>query len=111
MRTLSLVRAILAAVLSCVIATAQNEGAWSVSSGDPTDILASSVNGPCTYRVNVNPGTGHVEVIVRNSSGEKVVASSGNVEAGDSRDFDLIQGWSIEVKYAGTDQAGGYSRL
>jgi hypothetical protein len=50
-------------------------------------------------------------VVVRDASGRKVAASSGSVESGDSRDFDLSQGWSIEVTYDGSAQTGSYQRL
>ena len=86
-------------------------GTWSVSSADRVDIIAASVNSDVTYRVHVDQSQGDVEVVVRNANGDKVHDRCGKVEGGDSRDFDIDQGWSIEVRYASASSTGTYQRL
>ena len=93
------------------VAPAQASGTWSVNASDHVDIIAANVSTDRTYRIAVTSGQGEVEVIVRNQNGDKVTASSRAVEAGDSSDFDLEQGWSIEVKYKTGSSTGTYLRL
>ena len=86
-------------------------GKWSVNSQDTTDPINSNVGQACTYRVDVDAGSGTVNVIVRDRNGNEVKSKSGPVEAGNSRDFDLDQGFSIEVKYISQSSNGTYERL
>jgi hypothetical protein len=98
-------------ILTSAGAIAQQSGSWSVNQGDRSDVIASNVNQNCTYRITVDDAQGEVDVIVRNANGEKVAGSSGSVEGGDSRDFDLQQGWSIEVHYKKASSTGSFQRL
>lgn len=96
---------------SHALAGSSGPGRWDVSSADQTDVINSNAGSACTYRVDVDAGGGIVEVIVRDRNGSKVAAKSGQVEPGNSRDFDLDQGFSIEVHYVNHSSSGSYERL
>lgn len=97
-------------ILTSAGAIAQ-QGTWSVNQAAPVTQIATSVNQNCTYQIQVDPNQGDVDVVVRNANGDKVRASSGSVKAGNSRNFDLQQGWSIEVRFVHMDSTGTYQRL